>query len=73
MKNDIFSLSVLRDIIYDRPKFVNSSRFRRWRNELANAKNANREPSLLRALLRMFASQLLMYGLMQILIESVLR
>ncbi|VVC32367.1 Hypothetical protein CINCED_3A020730 [Cinara cedri] len=46
---------------------------KKWKNELINAKNANREPSLLRVLFQMFAGQILIIALVQILIDVVLR
>eukprot|EP00102_Acyrthosiphon_pisum_P027033 XP_016664243.1 PREDICTED: probable multidrug resistance-associated protein lethal(2)03659 isoform X1 [Acyrthosiphon pisum] len=46
---------------------------RRWKIEIANAKNTNREPSLSRVLVRMFGGSFFYYGIIQMFVETVLR
>lgn len=45
---------------------------KKWRIELAKAKQANRQPSLLRTLLQMFGPKLMLYGFLLSIVEIVL-
>jgi hypothetical protein len=45
---------------------------RKWRIELAKAKESSRHPSLLRALLKMFGAKLMLCGFLLLIIETVL-
>ncbi|XP_026805613.1 probable multidrug resistance-associated protein lethal(2)03659 [Rhopalosiphum maidis] len=44
-----------------------------WKNEIANAKSTNREPSISRAILRTFGGNIMFYGLVQMFTETILR
>ncbi|XP_025405874.1 probable multidrug resistance-associated protein lethal(2)03659 isoform X2 [Sipha flava] len=45
---------------------------KKWRIELAKAKESSRHPSLLRALLKMFGAKLMLCGFLLLIIETVL-
>lgn len=47
--------------------------YRSWRSELANAYSANRKPTLLRALIRMFGAKYMFLGLITCIIEIILK
>jgi ATP-binding cassette, subfamily C (CFTR/MRP), member 4 len=44
-----------------------------WKNEIANAKSTNREPSISRAIVRTFGGNIMFYGLVQMFVETILR
>uniref|UniRef100_A0A2S2N7M2 Multidrug resistance-associated protein 4 n=1 Tax=Schizaphis graminum TaxID=13262 RepID=A0A2S2N7M2_SCHGA len=44
-----------------------------WKNEIANAKSRNREPSISRAIFRTFGGSIMFYGLVQMFTETILR
>ncbi|XP_060851388.1 probable multidrug resistance-associated protein lethal(2)03659 [Rhopalosiphum padi] len=57
----------------DRSSLLGVELKKRWKIETVNAKNENREPSLLRVLVRMFGAKLMLYGFIQAFVEIVLR
>ncbi|XP_025406860.1 probable multidrug resistance-associated protein lethal(2)03659 [Sipha flava] len=46
---------------------------KKWKFEVTEAKNKNRDPSLIRVLIKMFGAKIFYYGLIQIFIEVILR
>lgn len=64
---------ILNDILFYQICNLNFSGLRKWKIELAKAKEAKRQPSLLRALIQMFGPKLMLYGLLLSIVEIVLR
>ncbi|KAL4089621.1 hypothetical protein QTP88_024632 [Uroleucon formosanum] len=72
-KRDLESNDLYDPLNSDKSSLLGLEIEKRWNIEIANAKSTNREPSLLRVLVKMFGGGILYYGLVQMFVETVLR
>ncbi|XP_022162518.1 probable multidrug resistance-associated protein lethal(2)03659 isoform X2 [Myzus persicae] len=72
-KRDLESNDIYDPLNDDKSSLLGFEFEKRWKNEIANAKSANREPSVSRVLIRMFGGSFLYYGMVQMFVETMLR